>query len=1492
MLLKMVIRQVTASAFRNVLIWLLIIAQLAAGFSGIARADDTQSVTTRTVTIPQAIEEAADWIVAQGPVTDDWYAYALAAAGRTVESGYAASAEERVGGFTDQTLPTTYAKTVLGLRAAGENPASFAGVNLLEKIYNDTDLLAQGSNGLIYGLLALSGGSDAVPADAVWTVDEMISTLLEKQIPNQGWALFDSDNDADIDLTGAALWALAPYRDRADVANAVSAAAAWFASKQQDNGDVTTNHSNSNSLSMAILGLSSQQIDGRQGSFSNSGGNLISALFTYMNADGGFSFEAGDGSDGFSTYQALLALAAFDSLTLGQGGEYEVPLSDGQTQGEASVYIHIETPDTTLAEGTETAATPFEALQLIAARNNLDIEPRTDPFFDVFRIGDVVKNTDDGNYHYWGFNIKRDGHWTGDWDWNNTELQDGDEIAVFYGPYGASALLDSIELIPSAPKNNEPFTVRVSQFSGVDSVTAAVYVEVGDQRVWTGSDGEAEFPDGYDAEDRQISVTGALVDGFPTVIRGVKQLPPTVSVVVEGPDGTIASGAERGNTVYEALENTVTEVVYSEETDFSVDEINGIETEGNYKWDFAVHRNGDWAETGAWNTTAVQAGDEVLVYYSTLDTQLVKNVTVSPTVPKAGQSFTVRVEQENWLGAPPASGVDVKIGAASATTDEEGIAAFSGMPAAGTYNLTITGYRDGSAPKLVKFVSSMTVGPAGTGGSAAPPAAPAVTFGVDGGTAKGTILSARRVALESGDTAYSVLVRTLGAGRVQSSGSGSSLYVSEIDGLREYDNGPLSGWVYSVNCTFPSSSAGSYAVKTSDRVMWWYTLNGGDDAKARCASSPGGGGSAPAFVANPVNDLVFPLDIRFDNTQPADPNVRTVVVLNRTSKMSAEQVQQLQRELASNKVALQRMVTGLQETTLADGKQEVSLQIPAGALSEAANISVEELGTDGRDELLSSMYEFLPSGTVFDQPVYISVKMPVVTDRYDMLALAWLNEETNEWIPIPAVYDAQTGLFTGVVNHFTKFAVIDKAKLAAARPTDVSSAIEGAVEYVLADGELSDWEAYALFAAGVAVPGSYLTAVEKQLIEREGMLRNVTDYERLAIGVKAAGGDPRHAAGYDLIGKIVNSERMTVQGTNGPIFALVALDNRTSSLPANALWNEEKLIEWLLRHQNSDGGWPLAPGEASQVDLTAMAIFSLAPYQSSESVKKATERALGWLSQRQLPNGGFQLGGQENSESAAQVLLAMSALKIGESDPQFVKSGNTVVANLLSYQQDDGGFAHLKGDASSGIPTEQALLALAMYRNMTEQPAPANPDIQFADAADISSWALDYVNKAAAYGLMEGVSDEVQWFAPQERLTRAQFVAMILRLKGIAPDAAAKPVFTDVQPGSWHFGYVAKAAELGLVNGLSEHAFAPDRGISRQDMALVLSRAFALPTPQAADDAPFTDLNEAYASAVPAIGAVYAHGYMEGDEHNRFLPTASVTREMAAAVMVRAYEKQ
>jgi prenyltransferase beta subunit len=140
-------------------------------------------------------------------------------------------------------------------------------------------------------------------------------------------------------------------------------------------------------------------------------------------------------------------------------------------------------------------------------------------------------------------------------------------------------------------------------------------------------------------------------------------------------------------------------------------------------------------------------------------------------------------------------------------------------------------------------------------------------------------------------------------------------------------------------------------------------------------------------------------------------------------------------------------------------------------------------------------------------------------------------------------------------------------------------------------------------------------------------------------------------------------------------------------------------VDRILACQLADGGWSLTgkggSSEAADPDITGMALQALAKYTNDDTVKTAIDKALTYLSSMQDKNGGYSSWGTTNSESVVQVLVALCELGIDVNDSRFIKNGNTLLNNLLTYRQTDGSFKHTTdGSGSNQMATEQGFYCL------------------------------------------------------------------------------------------------------------------------------------------------------------------------------------------------------
>lgn len=251
-----------------------------------------------------------------------------------------------------------------------------------------------------------------------------------------------------------------------------------------------------------------------------------------------------------------------------------------------------------------------------------------------------------------------------------------------------------------------------------------------------------------------------------------------------------------------------------------------------------------------------------------------------------------------------------------------------------------------------------------------------------------------------------------------------------------------------------------------------------------------------------------------------------------------------------------------------------------------------------------------------------------------------------------------------------------------------------------------DWLVFGLARSGLKVPQKYFDTyfknVEDYIVSVDGVLsrKKNTEYSRVILALTAIGKNPADAAGFNLLLPLGDFDETVRQGINGTIFALLALDSGNYEIPENpdaaVQATRQMYVDELLTRELPDGGWTLTGGEPD-VDITAMTLQALAKYREQPDVAAAVERGLAELSFLQDADGGYTSWGSSNSESVAQVIVALTELGVPLDDERFVKNGVTVEDALLRFAQESGAFMHvLDGSGGDdGMATEQAFYALA-----------------------------------------------------------------------------------------------------------------------------------------------------------------------------------------------------
>ncbi|MEF3306238.1 S-layer homology domain-containing protein [Paenibacillus sp. GYB003] len=168
-------------------------------------------------------------------------------------------------------------------------------------------------------------------------------------------------------------------------------------------------------------------------------------------------------------------------------------------------------------------------------------------------------------------------------------------------------------------------------------------------------------------------------------------------------------------------------------------------------------------------------------------------------------------------------------------------------------------------------------------------------------------------------------------------------------------------------------------------------------------------------------------------------------------------------------------------------------------------------------------------------------------------------------------------------------------------------------------------------------------------------------------------------------------------------------------------------------------------------------------------------------------------------------------------------------------------------------------------------------------------WAQADIELLASKLLVKGVTDTA--FDPDRSITRAEFAALLVRALGLAQQDGTS--FSDVRSSDWYAGAAATAAKAGLIDGYEDGTFRPNQVISREELAVLASRAFDFVSKQTASGAsaaalqPFADAGAISDWARGAAARVVSEGLMNGVADSVFAPKEQSSRAQAVVILKR-----
>ena len=201
---------------------------------------------------------------------------------------------------------------------------------------------------------------------------------------------------------------------------------------------------------------------------------------------------------------------------------------------------------------------------------------------------------------------------------------------------------------------------------------------------------------------------------------------------------------------------------------------------------------------------------------------------------------------------------------------------------------------------------------------------------------------------------------------------------------------------------------------------------------------------------------------------------------------------------------------------------------------------------------------------------------------------------------------------------------------------------------------------------------------------------------------------------------------------------------------------------------------------------------------------------------------------------------------------------------------------------STAVPDTPTPGTPALLPTQTTVPA-------FDDTA--AHWAKDDINFVVERGLLTGTSNNR--FSPNAPMTRGMFVTALGRLAKINAASYNTYSFTDVKAESSYAPYIEWAAKNKIVFGTGSNQFNPDKPITREEMAVIMTsyaKLLGYDLPVNITGEIFADSDSISTWAKAAVKAMQQAEVLRGKPGNYFIPKDTANRAEASAVLHRFIE--
>lgn len=275
--------------------------------------------------------------------------------------------------------------------------------------------------------------------------------------------------------------------------------------------------------------------------------------------------------------------------------------------------------------------------------------------------------------------------------------------------------------------------------------------------------------------------------------------------------------------------------------------------------------------------------------------------------------------------------------------------------------------------------------------------------------------------------------------------------------------------------------------------------------------------------------------------------------------------------------------------------------------------------------------------------------------------------------------------------------------------------------------------------------------------------------------------------------------------------------------------------------------------------------------------------------QQILKDNAEWFGINVSSVSSAAAKYILNNVNAGQTSiDSLTKLINTAISNssssAVSGGGGGGGSSSGGGSGISGTNLGPYTAQSANTDTTAADSASTVPSNRFNDLSGYD-WAENAIYGLFDRDIVGGYGDGT--FRPAGNVTREAFVKLIVTAFGV--DAAEETKeFSDVTADRWSHDYIQRAAAAGIVTGVTDDSFMSEADITRQDAAVMIYRALLYKGKNlSAGELTFTDRADISEYAADAVAALSGLGIINGMDDGNFSPRNMTSRAQAAVMIYR-----